>query len=423
MRIALLIITFLCSCVMPSGAQEKEETLVAKSFWENWSVEFGLDMSLQNPYGYDFSKVFPNGKSFGVNVGVDKWFTPVIGLRANLNWENGIKLLENGHAEWLAPFHQPGENLRKGGYVDLCGDLMLNLHNLFGAYKEDRAWNAILHPRAGAIYNFGATDGSPLLGIGIENTYRLNDKWDVFIDVAYNMTSSAVAPQSYTGVGNGSNGFFDIEAGAKVRLGNQGFKKSDDTGKTKEVPIPAFWSKWFLQFGVDMALMNPYGYNFSNVFPNGKSFGINGAVGKWFTPELAVRGKINWENGLIENKSIQWVPPVENPSENFKKHGFVVASVDVLFNLHNLFCDFDESRKWNLMVYPRAGIIDQFAISATSPIVGIGFENSYRLNERLSLYGDVDYQVTTSEASAGHTGANSGSNGFFKIEVGVTYDL
>ena len=59
------------------------------------------------------------------------------------------------------------------------GDVMLNLHNLFGEYRPDRTWNVILHPRAGAIYNFGVTDGSPLLGLGIQNSYRLNEKWDV----------------------------------------------------------------------------------------------------------------------------------------------------------------------------------------------------------------------------------------------------
>ena len=172
-----------------------------------------------------------------------------------------------------------------------------------------------------------------------------------------------------------------------------------------------------------MTLMNPYGCNFSNVFPNGKCFGIDIAVGKWFTPEVAVRGKLNWENGLIENKSIEWVPPVDNPRENYSKHGFLIASAEVLFNMHELFNGADEARKWNLILYPKAGFINQFAIDAVSPIVGAGIENTYRLNERLGFYADLDYQVTTSEASTGVTGANSGSNGFFRLEFGVTYNL
>lgn len=48
-----------------------------------------------------------------------------------------------------------------------------------------------------------------------------------------------------------------------------------------------FWQDWFLQAGVDMSLMNPYGCNFSQVFPRGKTFGVNVAVGKWFSPLFA----------------------------------------------------------------------------------------------------------------------------------------
>lgn len=416
-RICVIAVTWL---TVTSGVNAQE--VVTKGFWENWNLEFGMDMSLQNPYGYDFSNVFPNGKTFGINVGAEKWFTPLFGVKAKLNWENGIKLLENDHANWLAPFYQSGVNMDKGGYIDLYGDIMLNLHNLFSTYKEDRTWNAILHPRAGAIYNFGAHDGSPLLGIGIENTYRLNDKWSLYADVAYNFTSSAVSG-SYTGVGNGTNGYLDIEIGAQLALGKQGFKKEEGRSKKEEVAIPGIWSKWFVQAALDMTLQNPYGCNFANVFPNGICYGIDVAIGKWFTPEVALRGKVNWENGLIKNDHLTWVPPVDEPEKNFEKHGYVIASADVLFDLHNLFSGYDENRKWEMMVYPKAGIIYQFAVEASSPIVGIGIENTYRLNNRLSLYADVDYQVTTSEASAGKTGANSGSNGFFRLEAGVKIDL
>jgi len=418
--ICLLLMAFVWSIGSNVYAQQE----VTAGFDKNWHAQFGLDMSLQNPYGYDFSKVFPNGKTFGINIGAGKWFTPVFGLKAKMNWENGIGLFRNNHANWLAPMNQPGVNMDKGGYIDLYGDVMLNLHNLFGEYRPDRTWNVILHPRAGAIYNFGATDGSPLLGLGIQNSYRLNEKWDVYLDMAYNMTSSAVVPGAYTGVGNGTNGYFSIELGAQLSLGKQGFaKKSDGEGDKGSVRIPGIWSNWFVQAALDMSLQNPYGCNFSEVFPNGKSYGIDVAAGKWFTPEAALRGKLNWENGLIENKHITWVPPVEEPEKNYDKHGYMVLSADVLFDLHNIIGGYEEDRKWNLMVYPKAGVIYQFAVDASSPIVGLGFENTYRLNDRLSLYADVDYQVTTSEASASMTGANSGSNGFFRIEAGLKFDL
>ena len=137
---------------MINGYKASENVVVADGFWKDWYVQRGLDMTLQNPYGYDFSKVFPNGKSFGLDVAVGKWFSHQVGGRGKFNWENKLPLLENGHANWLAPFDQPGVNREKGGYIALYGDVLFNLHNLFGAYRADRTWNARLYPRVGVSY-------------------------------------------------------------------------------------------------------------------------------------------------------------------------------------------------------------------------------------------------------------------------------
>ena len=417
-RCLLLVVSGLVFCQIGKAQSDAKETI---GFWANSYVQMGLDMSLQNPYGHDFKDVFPNGKTFGVNVAIGKWFSPQFGLKARLNWENGIRLMENGHATWLPPFGVAGGNMDKGGNVSVTGDVELNLQNIFGAYDADRRWNVILHPRAGAIYSFGSEDGSPLLGLGLENTYRLSDRWSIALDVAYNMVSGAVVDPGNTGVGSGSNGFFDLMLSAQVDLGKKSELKTQRE-KLGEKSRP-FWSDWFLQAGLDMSLQNPYGYNFAEVFPNGKSYGVNLALGKWFTPDVAVRGKLNWENGLIENKHIKWVPPVENPRDNYSEHGYVVATMDVLLNMHNLIGGCDDNRRWSMILYPRAGIISHFGIGSGSPLVGAGIENQYRLNDKWGLYADVDYQVTTSESGVGTTGANSGSNGFFKVELGITYDL
>lgn len=96
MRRLTLLLMF-CLCLTGMKAQGKQEVFYVNSFWSNWYVQTGLDMSLQNPYGHDFlGEVFPNGKSFGLNVAMGKWVTPVLGLRGRVNWENGIKLLKTG---------------------------------------------------------------------------------------------------------------------------------------------------------------------------------------------------------------------------------------------------------------------------------------------------------------------------------------
>lgn len=66
------------------------------------------------------------------------------------------------------------------------------------------------------------------------------------------------------------------------------------------------WDNWFVQAGLDMSLLNPYGCDFSKVIPKGTTFGLNVALGKAFTPEFAVRGRVQWDNGLIPNNGLEW---------------------------------------------------------------------------------------------------------------------
>ena len=151
------------------------------------------------------------------------------------------------------------------------------------------------------------------------------------------------------------------------------------------------WQNWFVQAGLDMSLQNPYQCNFSEVFPKGKTFGVDVALGKWFTPHVALRGKVNWENGLsiFKNKHLEWVGPAEDPQSNMGKGGYAVFCVDVPISIKNIFMDYDPDQIWNLYVYPKAGLGCNFAIHSASPTVGVGVGGTYRIKKRLSVYTDI----------------------------------
>ena len=471
-------------------AGEEPRTVRTNGFWQDWFVQAGLDMTLQNPYGYDFSKVFPNGKTFGLDVAAGKWFSHQVGYRVKFNWENRLPLLKNDHANWLAPFDQPGVNRDKGGYIALYADALMNLHNLFGAYRADRTWNASLYPRIGVNYNFGVSKGALLAGVGVLNTYRLSDRWSLYGDIAYIMTGSGFVGSEKvegTGTGSNSNGYLTIGIGAQVALGkthspvqtsqqgqsplceitntlvqttptppNSGGEELAENEKSyapvQTTPTPpnsggeamagicppnlggesagvltnGIWDNWFVQVGLDMSLMNPYGCNFSKVIPKGMTFGLNGALGKWFTPEFALRARVQWENGLIPNNGVEWLPPADDPKQNYKKGGLATIAFDAMLNLTNVAAGYDPERKWHTTGYVRAGIITQFVVGSASPLAGAGLEETYRLNDRLSLFGALGYQVSTSEGLGyGTTGMDvaAGSNGFFDIDFGIRYDL
>ncbi|MBE6267367.1 MAG: phosphatase PAP2 family protein [Prevotella ruminicola] len=423
-KIILSLILGLCTL----GAQA--QVVVSENFWSNWFVQMGLDMTLQNPYGYDFSKVFPNGKTFGLDLAVGKWFTHQVGVRGKFNWENKLPLLENDHANWLAPFDQPGVNREKGGYIALYGDVLFNLHNFFGVYRPERKWNMSLYPRIGVNYNFGVSKGSLLAAVGVLNTYRLSNRWSLYGDIAYIMTGSGFVGKEKvegTGTGSNSNGYLTIGIGAQMELGKmKECKNVKMQENNRSVLTNGIWDNWFVQIGADMSLMNPYGCNFSKVIPKGMTFGLNGAMGKWFTPEFGLKARVQWDNGLIPNNGVEWLPPVEDPKQNYKKGGLAAISIDAMLNLTNAIAGYDPERKWHTSGYVRAGIITQFVEGSSSPLAGVGLEETYRLNDRLSLFGALGYQVSTSEGMGYSTtgvDVSAGSNGFFDIDFGVRYDL
>ena len=413
----LISVLTLASC-MAADAQ----TDSTKTFWDNWFVQFGADMTVQKPHGHAFKDALSKGTSFGVDVAVGKWFTREVALRGKLCWDNGII---DSRAEWLAPFNQPGVNHDKGGFLSFVGDAMLDLHNVFGEYREDRMWNAQVFLRAGAVYNFGCDKGSPLIGLGLANQFRLSDKWGLYADVAYNGVSSGFTmdPSTATGIGSGSNMYFTLDMGVTYRLGDP---KRHRFGK--EISVNSFksggiWRNWFIQYGVDMTLYNPCEKSFKNVFPDGVTMGLDFAVGKWFSPLVGARGKINLENFLIENKNLKWLPYDEDKHKsNYDGGGCLMAYCDVLLSAKHILMGYVEDEKWDMYAFGRMGLGKNRSIDSLSPVVGAGIGTTYRLGRHLSIYLDTAYQGITSEFFSGMSwsGATGGRfNGIWDINLGL----
>ena len=198
-----------------------------------------------------------------------------------------------------------------------------------------------------------------------------------------------------------------------------------ETPSKYSVATNSFWSNWYIQVGADMSLQNPYGSNLENVFPNGKSFGVNLAVGKWFTPGIGTRLKVNWENGLLKSERPTaghnlWTPDAD-------KGGYGAAYFDTQFNLSNLFCGYNENRIWNVIAYPRLGILRNFDRGSWAPALGVGIENTWSVSKSLGLYLDIAYVATTSDymdyQSNIENGDNGVCNGIISAELGLQFNL
>ncbi len=229
MKKLMIALAFVGLGTVAANAQSTIETpskysVATNSFWSNWYVQVGVDMALQNPYGSNFSNVFPNGKSYGVNLAVGKWFSPEVGARLKVQWENGLLKSErptDGHNLWTP-------NAADGGYGAIYFDPQFNMSNIFCGYNADRVWNVIAYPRMGVFRNFETNNYGAMLGVGVQNTWKVNKLLGLYLDVAYNFAHTGFVDYPYSGSGKGgaSDGIVNIEAGVQFNLGTSTWKKA-----------------------------------------------------------------------------------------------------------------------------------------------------------------------------------------------------
>ena len=199
-------------------------TVATNSFWSNWFIQVGVDASVQNPYRSKFADQFHDGRSYGVNLAIGKYFTPGLALRLHANWDNG--LIERKHSFTFDIPEAP--NYDAGGYASITGDVMFNLSNMLCGYSDTRTWNFVPFLSAGVIRNFNANTYSPVLGVGIENTWRFGKHFGIYLDAAYKMTRNDFIPtvdKKYEDKPI-SHGILSAELGLTFYLGKATFAKA-----------------------------------------------------------------------------------------------------------------------------------------------------------------------------------------------------
>lgn len=184
------------------------------------------------------------------------------------------------------------------------------------------------------------------------------------------------------------------------------------------VATNSFWSNWFVQanatwgawYGVGQkSLVAPF-----HKFPTGGEKGYTGlgfsfALGKWFTPGIGLRTKVNaWRMGSkyeLNNANI-------DPSE------YWTANEHVLFNLSNLLLGYKESRVWNFIPYIGAGVMRDMTANRYSSDLSFGLLNTFRLSKSLAANLELGWNS--------YEGTGMGlkqRTQQFTLEVGLTYRL
>ncbi len=191
---------------------------VSNGFWDNWEISAGLGA------GTAFSNsgnLGSWGDRFGFegNLSLTKWLHPVVGVRGQLQggWFNNFDA-DLGKMTWP--------------YMFVHADMMVNLSNWIGGYREDRAWYAV--PFAGFGYvasNF--TDGSQrdnqsgtnqefAFTAGLLNKFRLSPSFDFNIELKGMIGKSELCPASV-----GGSYLFGVSATAGItyRFNQRGWER------------------------------------------------------------------------------------------------------------------------------------------------------------------------------------------------------
>jgi len=190
------------------------------------------------------------------------------------------------------------------------------------------------------------------------------------------------------------------------------------------VATNSFWSNWFVSADV------MYGAFYSNEEKGNdfkkspftdyrRNLGLSVAVGKWFTPGLGLRTKLQgiWGKHVL----------TDNADDNAIK--FWNIQEQVLFNLSNLFCGYSETRVWNLIPYVGVGVLRNCSANEYTHGGSIGLLNTWKLGKKVMLNFDLGMNVSDDDycnAGAGHKtygGSIASTDRYFSAEVGLTFNL
>ena len=187
----------------------------------------------------------------------------------------------------------------------------------------------------------------------------------------------------------------------------------------------SFFSNWFVQAGLDWNAWysaEERGHDLSkSPFKKFRSNpGISLAFGKWFTPGIGLRTKIQGFWG--KKVDADWNEDTNEGNGN----KYWVANEQVMFNLSNLLYGYNENRVWNLIPFAGAGIGRSMTHNAYALDYSAGIQSSWKIGKKTNLFAEVG--VNTFDADIdGCAGNNRNTftrrcNNFY-AEVGVTFKL
>ena len=202
-----------------------------------------------------------------------------------------------------------------------------------------------------------------------------------------------------------------------------GMAQSETPELKHSVATNSFWSNWFIQANLAGTAFyssqeNNLDLSKSPLKDFRSNLGLSVAIGKWFTPGLGLRTKVN---GF-------WGRTVSGDDAKANASKYWQANEQVLFNLSNMICGYNPDRVWNFIPYIGGGIGRNMSYNSYAMGLQAGLLNEFRLSRKVALNLDLSWGMHEPDFD-GNTVANASSRSpkskdrDLNLEIGLTYNL
>ena len=141
------------------------------------------------------------------------------------------------------------------------------------------------------------------------------------------------------------------------------------------------------------------------------------AVGKWFTPGLGLRTKLQAWNA-------KEVGPT-NPTQKFK---YWTLNEHIMFNLSNLLCGYNPTRVWNVIPFLGGGVSRNCSDNGYAMQLSAGIQSSWRLCKKVNVYAEAGLNRLEKDFDGFSGGVESGrgwkgADNNLYLELGLNLNL
>jgi outer membrane protein OmpA-like peptidoglycan-associated protein len=197
-----------------------------QSFWSNTFLSVGVGGQML--FGdHEKEMKFGDRISPALDIAFGKWITPEVGVRLmfsswRINGATQNNELSDGGAVDGKPWFGYWLTDQKINYMNLHGEVMFNLSNLFCGYNPKRIWNVSPYIGMGWMRIFSDEKTNEIgANLGIYNSFRLSDALDLNLDVRGTLVND-----DFDGERGGRNeeGVLSATVGLSYKFKPRGFK-------------------------------------------------------------------------------------------------------------------------------------------------------------------------------------------------------